>query len=401
MDGKSLFRGNLNFLGLADVFQILGGNNATGILCITSPYVEAPASVDFLNGNPVNATLGPLKGLDAVYAMFGWSDGYFEFRPGKTAKKSAAIKSSRMQIVLDALRMIDDGRIKKVGPPSFVDDEDSGNLQGEGTAKADLFPAIQGPPVDYLYVVKDETVPKGEKIVTEGSYGNWVWVILDGRVRITRNTPKGPLVLAQLAEGSFIGTFTAFQFQDFIRTATATAVGRVHLGLLDTQRLAGEFASLSKDFRRILIELTDRLKTVSDSTVRYFLEGNKKGSSDGSGGSLPGWMPVSSGNRHSPLDQQSKRSLMPIPLKKEDVLRYSLFSIADTPEHPLPRRWKTHTEEDERTKWELLKREYDNLSPTLKNMLDHLATCIVATTRLFLFYESKKGEPWIDLTPRS
>jgi hypothetical protein len=105
--------GNLKFLGLGDVLQFLGSSGSTGVLSIKSKYVSDPGLIYFINGNPVNATVGSLKGIDAVNQLFGWVDGDFEFSEEKVTCETV-IKKSRMEIILDGLSMLDDGKIRIV-----------------------------------------------------------------------------------------------------------------------------------------------------------------------------------------------------------------------------------------------------------------------------------------------
>ena len=118
MSDRAALAGSLSFISLADIFQILGGNNSTGILRITSQHSPDSGLIYFLKGDPVNATIGTTSGLDAVYAMFGWVEGTFEFHE-QEVRAGRVINNSMMEIVLDAMRMLDDGLIKKVGPASF------------------------------------------------------------------------------------------------------------------------------------------------------------------------------------------------------------------------------------------------------------------------------------------
>ena len=116
MPEKTTLTGNLAFIALADVFQILGGNNSTGVLRIKSQYAPNPGLIYFVSGDPVNASSGSLHGTDAIYALFGWTEGNFEFDE-QAISVGHVVKEGRMEIVLEALRMLDDGVIKKVGPP--------------------------------------------------------------------------------------------------------------------------------------------------------------------------------------------------------------------------------------------------------------------------------------------
>ncbi|MBW2063776.1 MAG: cyclic nucleotide-binding domain-containing protein [Deltaproteobacteria bacterium] len=257
MSSKSVLSGKLAFLGLPDILQILGSAKATGVLKITSRFNPGTGRIYLSEGNPINGSNGSLRGLKAVYSLFGWTEGTFEFLQGEVPV-DRAIKKSRMEIILDALKLLDDGAIKRVGPPSLTEAS-----QGENS----LFPVVRGPLPDYLYVIEEEEYRDGEQIVKEGGFGKWIWVILEGKVRISRDTGKEPLAVAILGEGSFIGTFSSFLFKENARSATATTVGEVRLGLLDNERLAGEYENLPPETRKLLISLDRRLRGITDRVV--------------------------------------------------------------------------------------------------------------------------------------
>jgi hypothetical protein len=107
--------GNLKFLALGDIMQLLGANSSTGVLRLISRYAEEPGFVYFENGNPSNASCGSKIGLDAIYSLFGWTDGEFEFSK-ENITIQRVITKSRMGIILEGLKMVDDGQIKRVGP---------------------------------------------------------------------------------------------------------------------------------------------------------------------------------------------------------------------------------------------------------------------------------------------
>lgn len=382
----TFLEGRLAFMGLADVFQILGGNQSTGVLQLTTPYSDKSGYVYFVNGSPVNATFGSLAGIEAIYALFGWTEGHFEFYPGGIDVEQA-IGQSRMQIVLDALRMFDDGMIKRVGPPSFVDPADS-ILRNPTDTNEGALSIIKGPQVDFMYVVKEEIISDGGRIVTEGTYGHWVWVILGGDVQVTRETLRGPMTLAQLGRGAFIGHFTSFLFQDFLRTASATALGEVHLGLLDTQRLAGEFACLSSGLRKFLLGISFRLTEISDMTVDLLTLGT---SSRGEGedkrftparrtlserpnryyDGINNALPSGTGNGTSPL----------VPLNEEDFLK-TLMREQSYPSKDRASFFPPTNSEKDVFDIERLKMEYEGLSRTFKNMVENLASCVASATLL-------------------
>ena len=134
MNKNIAFSGKLDFLDLGELLQILGTNISNGILCLTSKYSESPGLIYVNNGNPVDASNGSLSGMDALYSLFGWTDGKFEFSMEDVDKKNV-INKNRMEIILDGARMLDDGKIEKLGAVSFKDS--SKNDQGKNETRGD------------------------------------------------------------------------------------------------------------------------------------------------------------------------------------------------------------------------------------------------------------------------
>ena len=120
MDRRAAFAGSLHFTGMPDIFQILAGNAGTGVLELESQYAPHRGLIYFRDGAPINAVYGPLSGVMAVYALFGWTEGKFEFFR-EDIRMGRAITQNRMEIVLDALRMLDEGEITKIGPHRYQD----------------------------------------------------------------------------------------------------------------------------------------------------------------------------------------------------------------------------------------------------------------------------------------
>lgn len=394
MGGKAVLTGNLKFTSLADLFQIIGGNNSTGTLRITSQYVPHPGIVHFIKGNPVNAMNGPVNGLDAVYSLFGRTEGNFEFTEEKISAEHA-IKKNRMEIVLDALRMLDDGVIEKVGPTTadeLLSKKGSKSKEGQ---KREL-PVIKGPAVDYLYILDEEEFSDGMTVVKEGSHGKWIWVILDGAAQITRETSRGPLTIAKLGEGCFIGSFTSLLFQEYARSATVTAMGDLRLGLLDTQRLAGEFYTLPAEFRNTLSSLDRRLKKITDRAAD--LSARKEDPLVLPAKGLEVVVDVGSKKDDLYCIQEGQayviaktaRGALPLlTLEKDDV--FGNLPFMDMGQEPRnasvagTQSLKTITLDAEQ-----LHTSYDHLSQTFKGMIFNICTCVSITTKLvYLFSRGK------------
>ena len=392
MVGKAALSGNLSFINLPDLFQILGGNGSTGSLYIRSDYAPAIGRIYFEKGNPINAIDGFHKGKEAIYALFGWTEGNFEFYEEKI-NVSRIINSSRMEIVLDALKMIDDGAIKKLEPESPNKEEN--HTEGSNGDGKKTLPVLKGPFIDYVFVIDEEEYAPGSQIIKEGGHGKWIWVIMEGIVNITKETSGNPLTIARLGEGSFIGTFTSFLFKENIRSATVTTENEVRLGLLDNERLSVEFASLSEMFRTILLSLDRRLRKITDRAVAL-------SSQEGSANELPEdkrpiiklgstkeKLYLITQGEAAVVGRNSERDLPLLTLKKGDFFGYVPFW--DTGHEP--RAATVFGSQDlkaNQLKLEKLQVEYDGLSSTFRNLIDNMSSNISLTTKLL--YKINNGK---------
>ena len=392
MAGKAALTGNLSFINLPDLFQILGGNGSTGSLYIRSEHAPAIGRIYFDKGNPINAIDGFHKGKDAVYALFGWMEGNFEFYEEKV-NVTRAINCSRMEIVLDALKMIDDGVIKKVGP------EPQGN-EGKKTegSKADgkgALPILKGPFIDYVFVIDEEEYAPGSQIIKEGGHGKWIWVIMEGIVNITKEVSGQPLTIARLGEGSFIGTFTSFLFKENIRSATVTTENEVRLGLLDNERLSIEFASLSEGFRTILLSLDGRLRSITDRAAALSAqsEGTNELPKDKRPimklGSTKEKLYLITQGEASVVGRHAERDLPLVTLGKGDFFGYVPFW--DTGHEPRAATiFGSQDLKANQLKLEKLQAEYDGLSSTFRNLIDNVSSNIALTTKML--YQINNGK---------
>jgi hypothetical protein len=393
MSGKVVLTGGLKFTSLADLFQIIGGNNSTGTLRINSQYTPDPGMIYFLDGNPVNASDGLLRGLEAIYALFGRTEGDFEFIEGKVPVEHV-IKKSRMEILLDALRMLDDGEIKKVTPLAAQEASMQQAEQVKETKKAG--PSVmKGPTIDYFYILDEEHFSDGSTIVKEGSHGKWIWVLLEGTVKISKQTQKGPLTILHLGEGCYIGTFTSLLFHDYARSASVTALGDVRLGLIDTQRLAGEFYTLPNEFRGMLASLDRRLKRTTSRTVDLALK--KEGLSIPekglevvvqSGSKKEEAYVITEGKAYVIKKTQGGR-LPLLELERDDF--FGSVPFMDTGQEPQSAMVaSTKGLKVQKLNIRELQTAHHGLSTAFKGMISNVCTCISHTTRLADLFSRKR-----------
>lgn len=380
MAAKSVLTGNLSFLTLADLLQLLGGNGSSGILRLRSPHSPEPGLVYFRDGNPVHAVCPGKTGIGALHALFGWVEGEYAFSL-ESFSASATIKQSRMEIILDGLRMLDDGEIPKLGPGTANGEPTSGRVRSTD------FNILRGPLVDYMSVVDEETFSAGQQIVEEGSHGNWIWVILEGKVDLFRGTPDGPHKLLTLGEGAFVGSVAAFTISGHIRSATCVAATSVVLGVLDMQRMATEYTRMSQELRTVALSMEHRLRELTERVVEHrqgppdpkaFLEGfnpvMRQGDAD------DGLYRVTSGR--GAVVRQKEKLVCPLArLEEGDV--FGRIPFADMGQEPASAMvLGDEGFEVARLDAEALRAEFDRLSQTFKNLFESMASAASVTALL-------------------
>jgi CRP-like cAMP-binding protein len=385
--GNFALAGNLKFLSLGDILQFLGSNSSTGVLYITSRYTQTQGKIYFIKGNPVNASAGSLVGIDALNSLFGWLDGKFEFRD-ESVSCEQIIKKSRMQIILDALSMLDDGQIERLGPVSF-----SKKLQSsENSFK---LPIIKGPLIDYTYIVDEEEFRAKNKIVAEGKHGGWLWVILEGVAEIVRTTPSGPLKLLRIGEGAFIGSLTSFlMLEGTVRSAAISAVTDVQLGVLDSRSLSVDFLRMSNSFRNLAISLDRRMKQVTDMAVDIHLNKirledyiNIKNQVINQGDSEDNLFEITEGVAH--IVRHTEYGYVPLgSLYPGDF--FGNIPFLDLGQEPFYASvFGSENLEFKKMSPDSFQQEYNKLQPTFKNFIDHLATCISVTSMVTCAFQKK------------
>jgi CRP-like cAMP-binding protein len=379
--------GSLKFLGLGDVLQLLGSNAGTGVLQIKSKYAQQPGIIYIVEGNPVDASAGTAGGIDAVNALFGWLEGDFEFSQ-EQVNNTNVIKKSRMELILDSLSMLDDGQIEVLGPVSY---EKKG---GDPSTKAASLPIIRGPLVDYMYVVDEEAVYHGSRITIEGKHGSWFWVILEGTAEIVKETSEGPVKIARIGEGAFVGSISSFLVSGSVRSATIHALSNVQLGVLDSQRLSTDFSRMTSDFRYFVLSLDRRLKQITDWSVDIHLKRIsmeefvkdkkpliKQGDSDDN------LYLIEEGE--ACIVRKTKYGQVPLAnLAQGDV--FGSVPFLDIGQEPFSASVLSSANlQVKKLDIEKLKSEHQQLSTTFRNIIEHLATCISVTTMRASTFQNK------------
>ncbi len=391
MNSDKPLKGNLSFLGLGELLQLLGSGGSTGIIKLTNIYTDNPGMIYLVDGNPVNAECGEMKGIEALNSFFGWMDAEFEFL-NEDVSTERLIKKNRMEIILDGLRMVDDGIIEKIGkasPPK------KSNLVASDSSK---LPVIKGPLIDYAYVLDEEEFQDGKEIVIQEKYGNWFWVILSGTVEVVLFTPAGNASIVRLTDGAFIGSIGSLIQKGKVRSASIVAVGRVQLGILDHDRLFRELAGLSEKFQGILVSFDNRLRQITSICTDAIF--NKVELQTGLGEFKPFGNDDKEDNRvYKIINGEAlvvrnldKKFLRLCELKKDDIIGYIPFLSSPHEPHSASV-YASDDFETEEIDLRDIKEEYDQMTDTFKNMIQHTSTSISVTTGRVVDLVKKSSTP--------
>ncbi len=384
MASDTVFSGNLAYFSVGDLIQLIGSNGSTGVLYIKSNYAAQKGEIYFLKGNPIDAVCGSETGLDAIYTLFGYIQGEFDFSLN-TGRPHVVIHESRMQIMLNGYKKLDDGEIKKVGPIIFEKQTEESMVPGIP------LPLIKGPMVDYIYVLDEERFEPGSEIVIQGRHGSWLWVILDGIVQIIKETPQGTVKIVRIGQGTFVGSVASFLLGDYVRSATAVAENNVLLGVLDSHRLLTEFNGLSPEFKNICLSLDKRLKQVTDRAVDYYCG---KDPLSGIGENVPFAADERDQDRLSLIKEGRAYVVRKMPTG--EVLLANLFAgdfigrlsfVGLDHEFYSASVYGSKNLKVEEINKKMLVSEYGQLSSTLKNIISTIASSISATSMMVCEYQ--------------
>ena len=121
--------------------------------------------------------------------------------------------------------------------------------------------------IDPFLILEEEEYEDGDLILREGTSTDWIYIVLEGRVRIQKATPRGAVAITTLGENCFVGEMAFLEKGKVPRAASAVAMGNVRLGVLDHDRLTKEYDSLSPLFRKLILTLVRRLRYITDVAV--------------------------------------------------------------------------------------------------------------------------------------
>jgi CRP-like cAMP-binding protein len=101
---------------------------------------------------------------------------------------------------------------------------------------------------------------QGQIVFEEGGKARHVFIIMQGKVRIRKHTPKGMVTLAVLDQGHVLGETSFFDKDAQLRGAAAVAETDVVLGVLVREKLEQELSCISPVQQEILAGLARRIR---------------------------------------------------------------------------------------------------------------------------------------------
>jgi hypothetical protein len=128
--------GHLSDLSLSELIEFFCNQRKTGQLKVL--YPQGPGFFYLQTGSVVDARIGVLRGIDAVYYALTLPNAKFEFG-GASESSERTINQPWTQVVLEGLRRLDEGIVPtNAFPPDYHDESDSTDTDGQDNSFAEL-----------------------------------------------------------------------------------------------------------------------------------------------------------------------------------------------------------------------------------------------------------------------
>ena len=119
-------------------------------------------------------------------------------------------------------------------------------------------------PVFDPYMVETKVYSDGETIIEEGSTGSWIYVIVEGSVKVKKRTARKMVTLDTLKEGEVFGEMVFLEGGEGARSASVIAAeGPVRVALLDTEKLIREYEAGPAELRALIRSFMIKLRNTT------------------------------------------------------------------------------------------------------------------------------------------
>ena len=127
------------------------------------------------------------------------------------------------------------------------------------------------------FLTSEETYRSGDIIIEEGTKGDWIYVVLDGQVKVAKKTSAGMLTLGVLKRGAVFGEMSLFGTALKTRGASVIASdGPVRVGVLDTHQVIDDYESISPRIRLLIKALIMGLRESNEKAAALVVAANEK-----------------------------------------------------------------------------------------------------------------------------
>ncbi|MGP0566250.1 Crp/Fnr family transcriptional regulator [Nitrospina sp. 32_T5] len=110
----------------------------------------------------------------------------------------------------------------------------------------------------------------GDIIVSEGIVSNNAFIIIEGKVNVTKKVDKKSVLINTLKAGDVFGEMGLIS--QTVRSASVVAVGNVTIGVIEKEQFNHLVEKLPDDVRLVVKALVDRLRFTSEQLSRIGLE---------------------------------------------------------------------------------------------------------------------------------
>jgi CRP-like cAMP-binding protein len=115
-----------------------------------------------------------------------------------------------------------------------------------------------------------ENYQDGAVIFEDGSHGDWIYIVEEGEVEISKQIGERKIVIAVMKPGELFGELS--YIGKIARTADAMAIGPTVVGVLDRDYLDREFNKMPANFQFMLRKMALSLKIAMERVLALTLE---------------------------------------------------------------------------------------------------------------------------------
>ncbi len=124
----------------------------------------------------------------------------------------------------------------------------------------------------YEYLENEESYGDNEYIIKEGNTGDWMYMIIEGQVKVKKMTSNGAVTIDTLKKGDIFGDMVLWQALKAARSASVIADGPVRVGVLNKERLQQDYESISPRLKSLMKSLIIKLTEATEKAAILAVE---------------------------------------------------------------------------------------------------------------------------------